>query len=109
MGGLAMASMRVFPCFSRPILADARPDARRVPQRLSRENASQPVAERWLRVWWLLTWGCVGMAIGALHHIGQENRIQLGGEFQHTLTASLYFGLAIAGGVELAMWGPCPR
>ncbi|HYI82440.1 MAG TPA: hypothetical protein VEX11_04420 [Acetobacteraceae bacterium] len=75
---------------------------------MSRENASQPVAERWLRVWWLLTWGCVGMAIGALHHIGQENRIQLGGEFQHTLTASLYFGLAIAGGVELAMWGPVP-
>ena len=52
--------------------------------------------------------GCVGMAIGAMHHIGQENRIQLGREFQHTVTASLYFGLAVASGAALAMWGPVP-
>jgi peptidoglycan/LPS O-acetylase OafA/YrhL len=60
------------------------------------------------RIWWLLALGCVGMAIGAMHHIGQENRIQLGAEFQHTVTASLYFGLAIASGASLAMWGPVP-
>ena len=60
------------------------------------------------RIWWLLTLGCVGMAIGAMHHIGQENRIQLGREFQHTVTASLYFGLAVASGAALAMRGPVP-
>jgi peptidoglycan/LPS O-acetylase OafA/YrhL len=60
------------------------------------------------RIWWLLTLGCVGMAIGAMHHIGQENRIQLGREIQHTVTASLYFGLAVASGAALAMRGPVP-
>jgi peptidoglycan/LPS O-acetylase OafA/YrhL len=60
------------------------------------------------RIWWLLALGCAGMALGALHHIGQENRLQLGSQLHHTLTASAYFGLAVASGAALAMWGPVP-
>ena len=30
------------------------------------------------RIWWLLALGCVGMALGAMHRIGHENRVQLG-------------------------------
>lgn len=60
------------------------------------------------RIWWLLALGCVGMALGAMHQIGQENRLQLGPHLHHTLTASAYFGLAIASGAALAMAGPLP-
>ncbi len=59
------------------------------------------------RVWWLLALGCAGMAIGAMHH-GAENRLLLGPHLRHTLTASLYFSLAVASGVVLAMSGPLP-
>ena len=59
------------------------------------------------RVWWLLALGCAGMLLGAMHS-GNENRVQLGPEFHHTVLISAYFGLAIASGAALAMAGPLP-
>ncbi len=60
------------------------------------------------RIWWLLALGCVGMLFGAMHS-GAENRVQLGPHFRQTVTASLYFSLAIASGAALALAGPLPR
>ncbi len=59
------------------------------------------------RIWWLLTLGCVGMALGAMGS-GSENKVLLGPRFHSTVVASLYFSLAIASGAALAMAGPPP-
>jgi peptidoglycan/LPS O-acetylase OafA/YrhL len=60
------------------------------------------------RVGALLALGCIGMALGAMV-TGAENRVQLGLHFRTTLMASVYFGLAIASGAGLALWGPLPQ
>ena len=59
------------------------------------------------RVWWLLALGCAAMLLGAMHS-GNENRVQLGPEFRHTVMITAYFGLAVASGAALALAGPPP-
>lgn len=59
------------------------------------------------RIWWLLTLGCVGMALGAMGS-GSENKVLLGNHLHSTVVSSLYFSLAIACGAALALAGPLP-